>query len=146
MVNLVTKYKDAEVMHDPDMYFDVFYRQLMDKIKSSDLLKQALLEIDGITEISNDSVVTKYGVASIKSIQTGSKSIVLMYVYRDKMIYDFELGINAIRFLNKQKEKYNLACTGCSWALDDSDRILIDNELVCGADNIDERIDSIYGQ
>lgn len=140
MVNLVTKYKDAEVIHDPDMYFDVFYRQLIDKIKSSDLLKQALLEIDGITEISNDSVVTKYGIASIKSIQTGSKSIVLMYAYRDKMVYDFEVGVNVVVFLSKQKEIFNIAYTGCNWALTDKDELYIDGEKISGVMNIYDRL------
>lgn len=140
MINLVTKYNDAEVIHDPDMYFDVFYRQIIDKIKNSDVLKMALLEIDGVTEIINDSVVAKYGIASIKSIQTGSKSVVLMYVYKDKLIYDFEMGVNVITFLNKQKDIFNIAYTGCNWALTDDDVIYIDGEKVSGVMNIYDKL------
>lgn len=146
MVNLITKYNKLSIIEDPDLYFNVHVKKMARLINTNETLMSALSEIDGVTEVYNENIVTKFGSTSIQNISTGTKSIVLMTEQPDKMVYDFELGINAIRFLNKQKEKYNLACTGCSWALDDSDRILIDNELVCGADNIDERIDSIYGQ
>lgn len=146
MINLVTKYKQSDIIEDPDLYFNVHVKKMTSLINANEILMNALSEIDGVTEVHNENIVTKFGLTSIQNISTGTKSIVLMVEQPDKMVYDFELGINAIRFLNKQKEKYNLACTGCSWALDDNDRILIDSELVCGADNIDERIDSIYGQ
>ena len=138
MVNIVTKPGMLRVVKDPDGMFDD--NNMLGYCKENKLAQTILKEIDGFEKFDGDFIDTKYGLTIIDNISTGSKSAILMIKDNNIAVYEYELGINVIKALNKVPGTYNIITKGGSLKLTSSDEIQVDGVLYKGKDNINDAI------
>ena len=138
MVNIVTKPGMLRVVKDPDGMFDD--NNMLGYCKENKLAQTILKEIDGFEKFDGDFIDTKYGLTIIDNISTGSKSAILMIKDNNIAVYEYELGINVIKALNKLPGTYNIITKGGSLKLTSSDEIQVDGVLYKGKDNINDAI------
>lgn len=138
MVNIITTPGNFRVIKDPDGMFDD--NNMLSYCKTNKLAQTVLKEIDGFERFDGNFIETKYGPTIMDNISTGSKSAILMIKDNNITIYEYELGINVIRVLNKLPGTYNILTKGGSLKLADSDEIQIDGILYKGKDDINDAI------
>lgn len=138
MVNIVTKPGMLRIVKDPDGMFDD--NNMLGYCKENKLAQTILKEIDGFEKFDGDFIDTKYGPTIIDNISTGSKSAILMIKDNNIAVYEYELGINVIKALNKLPGTYNIVTKGGSLKLTSSDEIQVDGVLYKGKDSINDAI------
>ena len=125
---------------DPDAEFDQ-YSNILNICRDNKEIRDVLYNVDGVQEFTDLGVVTKYGLTNIQSIQTGSKSMILMMLNSDYMIKDFEVGLNILKLMIKSDRIYNILQIGRVQLLGQKDRALVDNEEFVGIDSIRDAIE-----
>lgn len=145
MINLITDNRHLEIIHDPDVMFDLRCSEYIHKIVKDPFIIKALETIDGVIDIDEEteSVKNKYGVTSIRNISTGSKQIVLLCCNKGSAIEDYEIGLNVLKYLNSSEEVFNIKYTGYLPTFDKNDKILIDDVEAMGSTEICERLGEI---
>lgn len=138
MINIVTKPGTLRVVKDPDGMFDD--NNMLGYCKENKLAQTILREIDGFEKFDGDFIATKYGPTIIDNISTGSKSAILMIKDNNIAVYEYELGINVIKALNKLPGTYNIITKGGSLKLTNSDDVQVDGVLYKGKDSINDAI------
>lgn len=133
MINLITDNRPLDVIRDPDIMFDLRCSEYIHEIVKNKFIIKALETIDGVISIDEqtESIKNKYGVTSIRNIQTGSKQIVLLCCNKGSAIEDYEIGLNVLKY------------TGYLLTFDKTDRILIDDIEATGSTEICERLGEI---
>ena len=145
MINLITDDRPLEIIRDPDVMFDLRCSEYIHKIVKDEFIIKALETIDDVISIDEktESVKNKYGVTSIRNIQTGSKQVVLLCCNKGSAIEDYEIGLNVLKYLNTSDEIFNIKYTGYLATFDKTDTILIDDIEATGSTEICERLGEI---
>lgn len=127
---------------DPDAQFNISIDEYRKQCNSSELIKELLYSVDGISYIEDDVVKNKLGATSLKNISTGSKAVIIQLLDPSYIIDAFDLGGNVFAWMNKHPEiEFNIRQHGGLTQIPEGISATIDGKYCADRDSI---LDKIY--
>lgn len=127
---------------DPDAQFNINIDEYRKQCNSSELIKELLYSVDGISYIEDDVVKNKLGATSLKNISTGSKAVIIQLLDPSYIIDAFDLGGNVFAWMNKHPEiEFNIRQHGGLTQIPEGISATIDGKYYADRDSI---LDKIY--